>query len=992
MFVLCQRERMLSIFWEESNMKKRLFCLVLCLLLVLPVALVSCAKKTDDEALSDITSDASESTATVSMWLVSENKLTDATVAAVEKELSSITESKFRTKLELTFTTRDVYEQKLAEEIAKFEENNQDLIEEDENLGTEEETTTNNEPQTETNEYGFVVYKYPELLKNQVDIIYIASEDMFRSYVRDGFLAPMDAHLSTSAKQIKEYVSATLLDAVKENGKTYAIPNNNMIGEYTYMMLNKYLVDKYCFNGYINENKINGFFNDYVYDYLETVAKYETDFPMIDSDYEDCLNRLAHFWSFDSQTLEQLNSFSIFGHHYTEEEELTRGSVALGFDSLFENPDFVADYLELNKLRFNNYFCDVAEGEAAAIKFVKGDATIVASYADEYYMIPIEKPTATSADIYDNMFGVYANSQNIERSMQIITYLNTNRDFRNLLQYGIENTHFKFVQDTAGNTLVQKISDAYQMSVFAAGNMFLAYPSDDMAISEEIWKDDWKLAKAQNREALVSPLLGFNLANEIQHVKEDTIYMADDTLGFYLDYATGYSKEVLSQDAEIAKWIAACDAKAEKGVNVLKTMLQTAEGEKVCKYYFYNNAVAEGTDVAFKVSVDEKYNHIKEGKKIKKVLEYFNLAYEYETVEGERSDGYELSVVTMYFDVDMAMTEFCKVNGEDATMSVTEAQSLVEVNTLNNGLYQIEMYEGLLYDGISQNSEMKAWIDSIWADRSKGFNGTPRQFYLYSYSDLSGEEKDVYVFASYVKILNQSSFALIPYYTEGNLTLTLTLNETTSWKLESGDNSELINYFTVTVDKGTVVTCNAVTHTKDVASEKVEQEDGTAYSTASLASGVGATLAIAEKRQKVSTVDPNFRVYGMFNYEYLKYVEGLNNSVIDLLNSCETYEEFEAVVNELSILFSTSTEPVVKNFKTIKDFVSDVIGGKNGLKVLYDKVRLGTGLNKVDEQRYSATGDPYTLTIVLQNSVYTDTPYNVYYNWMKANNYLPEEG
>ena len=962
-------------------MKKRLFCLVLCLLLVLPVVLASCGKKTDEEAMDDITEAASDSTSTVSMWMVTEQPLSDATVSAVSKALTSITESKFQTRLLLTFVTRDVYEQKLIEEIGKFEEVNADRLGDILGGSSGEESTDDKLPETVTNEYGHTVYKYPDKLPHQVDIVYIQSEDMYRTFVKNEWLLSLDKMLDTSAKKLREYVSATLLDAVKEGGATYAIPNNNVIGEYTYMLLNRSMMDKYCYNGYINQNRIDSFFNPYVYHYLETIKKYEDpSFALIDATYEECLGRLAYFWSVDEHSYELLNDFSVFGTNYTDIDSLSRGSTLLGFNSLFEDDNFVEDYVQLNAFRLEGYFTDAADDQPAAVKFVKGDATVAAAYADEYYPIIVEYPTATAGDIFDNMFGVYANSEYAEQSMEIITYLNTNQDFRNILQYGVEDIHYKKTQDAAGNPLViPKEGSDYKMNVFATGNLFLAYPSEELEISEAVWKNDWKLAKEQNRGSLVSPLLGFDFGFEIDKMTwdDEVVYEIDDTLGFHVSYSTGYTKEVLASNETIKSWLESCDAAESKGVFALKTY-ETADDIWTYKYYVYNNDVT--TDVAFNVLVDEKFNHERDSRnRIVKKLDYLNIGFEYVPVADGGASAYELSVVTLYFDITTPYTEFCKVGEETVEMSVTTMDTLVTVDTMHSDIYDINFQPGLSKIGLADNTVIMSWIDSLSVQK--------RKQYVLAYADKSGAEKDVYTFITYYSMSNYADLALIPTIVGDDVVIQLVVTESAE-RVELGDDTDLISLFTVEVAKGVGVSCVNVTNKKTVAS--ANDEEANAFSTATLTTETGAPIAISPKFMTVSETDPDFHSIGTFDHELLKRMNKLNVFVKAQLDACQTTEEFAAVVAELQFLLSTEEEAVTEDFVVLADVVAAEFGGREGLLELFNLVRLGAGMKTVEEIQWDAAGNSFTVKVDLYNPVYSDTPYDIYYNWAKTNGYVPK--
>ena len=90
-------------------MKKRLTCLLLCFVMLLSLALASCAGETEEEAKENIIDDASDTAITLTMWVVSEEKVEPEAANAVSKAINSITNSKFKTKLVLHFFTEEEY-------------------------------------------------------------------------------------------------------------------------------------------------------------------------------------------------------------------------------------------------------------------------------------------------------------------------------------------------------------------------------------------------------------------------------------------------------------------------------------------------------------------------------------------------------------------------------------------------------------------------------------------------------------------------------------------------------------------------------------------------------------------------------------------------------------------------------------------------------------------------------------------------------------------
>ncbi len=495
--------------------KLRWICFLLCLVLLATPILSACSSK-EENVEDNISSDASESAVTLSMWLVSKEPVSAATAALISERVNAVTNARFKTKVVLKYLTKEEYRAALENTLLAYE------ISKGITDGEipEEAETAPAQDETELNEYGMSVIKYPELEENQVDIIYLFGEDMYRDFIGSNRLYSLDSELSASAGKIAEYTSANLLAAAKVNGVTYAIPNNNAIGSYTYLLLDKNLMDATSFNAYVQSNTIDGFFHRDVYSCLSYYAK-DASVATIANDvigsdksaYDLCLDLLANYWGVDAD-LTLSDGFSVFGHAYGEEDTIDRGKIALTWENLFADETFVDRYLHLQQMKLDGYFEDAGE-KKALLQFAVGDANLLKTYnaklpglsekeyeGADYYAIPIANPVATSEDIYSNMFGVCRYTKSLARSMQIITLLNTDVSFRNLLQYGVEGTHYKMI----GTNVVQATSGDYKMDLSATGNEFLAYLTADLPA------DLWENGKVQNRDSTISPLLGFDLA------------------------------------------------------------------------------------------------------------------------------------------------------------------------------------------------------------------------------------------------------------------------------------------------------------------------------------------------------------------------------------------------------------------------------------------------------------------------------------------------
>ena len=107
--------------------------------------------------------------------------------------------------------------------------------------------------------------------------------------------------------------------------------------------------------------------------------------------------------------------------------------------------------------------------------------------------------------------------------MEIITYLNTNAELRNILQYGIEGKNYELVTatdekhepmlDETGKPLVyaQALPDnTYVMDITKTGNMFIAYPNakESNVAEGKYGVMHWAIGKQQNLDAATYPTVG----------------------------------------------------------------------------------------------------------------------------------------------------------------------------------------------------------------------------------------------------------------------------------------------------------------------------------------------------------------------------------------------------------------------------------------------------------------------------------------------------
>ena len=252
--------------------------------------------------------------------------------------------------------------------------------------------------------------------------------------------------------------------------------------------------------------------------------------------------RPTYYYSFDTEA-----DFSILGTMMKDAAMRNRGQINLGFNALFTNTEYHQLFGALKSYEYEEYYGEVKEGQRAAVSFMKGDSRVKMDYEEngvyvgedgrEYYVVIAEYPEATEEELYGNMFAVYANSSHLSRAMKVITYLNTNQELRDLLQYGIKNQHYERNDDGTVKLLSNEKFGIYRMDLEKTGNCFIATPT------EELGADAWTYAKMQNNDSLINPLLGFDfnamtadsdyaldvaLIDEIKRLNAEALAMIDE--------------------------------------------------------------------------------------------------------------------------------------------------------------------------------------------------------------------------------------------------------------------------------------------------------------------------------------------------------------------------------------------------------------------------------------------------------------------------------
>lgn len=509
-------------------MKNKLICLILALMMI-ATCFVGCAAKDEDEAIDDINKAASQEAATLVMYLMSEEEVSAKQEKAIEAAVNELTKSKFKTQLDLRFYTPDEYYQALEKAFA-----DRKAAEAAGKITATNKKDENTQDEMYEDEWGVSQIKYPGVSDYQVDIFYLGGYNKYSEYMEMEILQKLDDEISTGSSKLSSYISTPFLTYMKSaNDGTYALPTNTAIGEYTYLLVNRDALADLDYDTTEGLKSFTGLTSDAVKDFLADIKTYQLDNADVTESYTHAL--------YSNLSQDTLASTGIYYWGVDENGNLSNNFSALASDvnGKYMNMTNVLNTKFVEHLKTVKYYdeaYDYSSPTAAtafangkvAVACITGGAEIPSEYADKYEAIVIGQPTLNTMDLYENMFAVSYYTASTARSMEIITYLNTDEAFRNLIQYGIENEDYRLVDseytDAEGNPykVVKPIKNNdgsydYVMDVNKTGNTLIAYnvEGENPGLKEFI--------KKQNTEAQISLTMGYRVDYEGFNVDADAL-------------------------------------------------------------------------------------------------------------------------------------------------------------------------------------------------------------------------------------------------------------------------------------------------------------------------------------------------------------------------------------------------------------------------------------------------------------------------------------
>ena len=482
-----------------------------------------------------------------------EKALTEITEAryTTRIKLVALTRSEYEAEIARLYEVYDEDQIRIAEatSIAKsLEKASKDKAKIDKAAGITQASTKRPTDPPKTTELYTERIEFPKVAANQLDILLITSPAMFQELAENERLSAMDEELTTKAKVLKQYIHPSIMMAGMYSEKTLAIPTNKAIGTATYIAVNKRLAEKYE----LDLTKIKNYKD--LTEYLEAVKSGEPDVALIESPFQPLKEFDKLFPEMpDFAFVSSAGSTLVYVPEQEPTEAPTKAPTEAPTDEngqlITEDPLTttippstipVTTYLPKNTpavttltpeairsvnkytvpaytniIVLNQEYREKGLFETSAVPADKERAAFVAQgtledklaweAADkangyEYEYILYGNPIAAKEDLQSAMYGISVSSKApVSRTMEIITLLNTNSQFKNIFTYGIEKTHYIYND----NGRIERINDDYMINMDYTGNHFIA----DLMEGDN--PNKWEIAKEHNLNVVNSVFLNF---------------------------------------------------------------------------------------------------------------------------------------------------------------------------------------------------------------------------------------------------------------------------------------------------------------------------------------------------------------------------------------------------------------------------------------------------------------------------------------------------
>lgn len=308
----------------------------------------------------------------------------------------------------------------------------------------------------------------------------------YLSNSQKGAFLPLDDLLASHGQTLTENIDQKFWDAAKVGGTTYAVPNQKEIGSMPMWVFTKEYVDKY----------------DIPYQDIHTLEDLQPWLELIQEKEPDVVP-LYLTKDFSAPTyMDKL--VDPIGVEYGDETLTVKNLFET--EKMMSTLDTMRGYYEAGYI---NKDAATASDDKSIKRFVtKGDGQPFAEgiwskdLGYEVVASPIMETVVTNASARGSMTAISATSKHPEKAMEFLNLVSEDEYLRNLLNYGIEGTHYEKVNETQIKLTDQ--AKNYSVPYWVTGDLFNTYTLDTEPV------DKWDVFQDFNDKAVEAPVFGFD--------------------------------------------------------------------------------------------------------------------------------------------------------------------------------------------------------------------------------------------------------------------------------------------------------------------------------------------------------------------------------------------------------------------------------------------------------------------------------------------------
>ena len=408
---------------------KKFLSLFLCLVMLV-MALASCSNDPSNDK-----TEANRPNLTLKIAVVVDDNTTAEGITAMQNAFNSVSSVALSTKAEFVCFKASEYETAMRAEMERLA--NAGSLGDAEAEQNKADAPDGEAPAVSSDEY-------PAATNTQFDLVLIAGEDMYKEYVEKSWIINLNDYLTGTYKKLNTKVVDRAMSTLLIDGNCYAIPAATAYGSYTYLAVNKTVLDYYN----IPATDITDLASAYqIFGRIaaepaaEGMAKWEA---MYDS-FAPIYNKAENFTLPGVKYLSHDGGESLLGTYFSK---------GLGFGVWFnQNMNATMNLLDNAKYKSyltmkydfgkNGYFGTETE-EDFIMGILEGDYSLRESRED-YYFVPLSTPVMQREEVFDTMLAVSAFTVDKNRSVEILQELMTNdtgNDLLNIILYGVETENY----------------------------------------------------------------------------------------------------------------------------------------------------------------------------------------------------------------------------------------------------------------------------------------------------------------------------------------------------------------------------------------------------------------------------------------------------------------------------------------------------------------------------------------------------------------------